>query len=245
MFALAGLGDLPLSVAIPVGVLAAGMTRALFDASVLRALRQTNVNGWGLLIVSLGLYTIFQNALSLTFGDYTRTVRAGTVGVGPNILGAYVTDIELITVSVCATVFILTVLFLRTTRLGRAIRGISSNPELCSILGIDSQRTLLWAVAIGSALGGVAGVLSALDTDMNPSMGFRLLMNGVVVMIIGGVGSYWGLAGGALLLGAGQHFTVYFFDSKWMDAVAFVILTGFLIWKPLGFTGRRLKKVEV
>jgi len=58
----------------------------------------------------------------------------------------------------------------------------------------------------------------------------------------GGVGSYRGLILGALLLGLGQHGVAYFLDSKWMDALAFVILIGFLIWKPLGFSGRRSKK---
>jgi branched-chain amino acid transport system permease protein len=42
-----------------------------------------------------------------------------------------------------------------------------------------------------------------------------------------------------------QNLAAYYLDAKWMDAVAFLILIGFLIWKPLGFSGRRLKKVEV
>ncbi|MFH1320855.1 MAG: hypothetical protein ABII90_09420 [Bacteroidota bacterium] len=51
--------------------------------------------------------------------------------------------------------------------------------------------------------------------------------------------------GGALLLAAAQHLSAYYIDSKWMDAVAYVILILFLIWKPLGFSGKRLKKVEL
>jgi branched-chain amino acid transport system permease protein len=76
-------------------------------------------------------------------------------------------------------------------------------------------------------------------------MGFHLLINGVIVMIIGGVGSIAGILGGALLLATAQHLAAYRLGSGWMDAVAFLILIGFLIWKPLGFSGRRLKKVEM
>jgi branched-chain amino acid transport system permease protein len=104
---------------------------------------------------------------------------------------------------------------------------------------------ILWSFAIGSALGSIAGILVSLDTDMTPTMGFNLLLYGIVAMIIGGVGSYWGLVGGALLLATAQHLSAYYIDSKWMDAVAYIILILFLIWKPLGFSGRRLKKVEI
>lgn len=236
---------LPLVLAIPLGVLLASVVGTAISSTVIRPLRQSQVPAWGLLIVSLGLYTILQNALSLVFGDNTRTVRTGAISVGYNVLEAFVTDVQLTTLFVCVTAFMALVQFLEKTRLGRAIRGVSSNAELCGIVGVEVERTILWAVSIGSALAALSGVLSALDTDMTPSMGFRLLLSGVIVFIIGGVGSYRGLICGALLLGLAQHIVAYFLDSKWMDAAAFLILIVFLIWKPLGFSGRRLKKVEV
>lgn len=236
---------LPLLLAIPLGVLLASIVGTAISCAVIRPLRQSQVPAWGLLIVSLGLYTILQNALSLMFGDGTRTVRTGSIGVGHDILGALVTDAQLETLTICVVAFLALIQFLDKTRLGRAIRGVSSNTELCGIIGVDVERTIAWAVAIGSALAALGGVLSALDTDMTPSMGFRLLMSGVIVVIIGGVGSYRGLIVGAILLGLGQHVGAYLLDSKWMDAIAFCILICFLIWKPLGFSGRRLKKVRV
>ena len=66
-----------------------------------------------------------------------------------------------------------------------------------------------------------------------------------VAMIIGGVGNFKGLIGGALLLATAQHFGAYYIDGKWMDAIAYIILILFLIWKPLGFSGKRLKKIEI
>jgi branched-subunit amino acid ABC-type transport system permease component len=64
-------------------------------------------------------------------------------------------------------------------------------------------------------------------------------------MIIGGVGSYRGLVFGALLLAAAQHLAAFYIDTKWMDAVAYFILILFLIWKPLGFSGLQLKKIDI
>jgi len=64
-------------------------------------------------------------------------------------------------------------------------------------------------------------------------------------MIIGGVDSYKGLIGGALLLATAQHLSAYYIGSKWMDATAYIILILFLLWKPFGFSGKRPEKVEI
>jgi len=198
-----------------------------------------------LMIASLGLYTVLQNVISMVWGDDTKSVRTGEIKVGHEFLGAYITDIQIITVAVCLTLFLACVLFMKYSRIGRNIRAVASNPELANIVGISSDRTILWAFGIGSALAAVAGILIAFDTDMTPTMGFRWLLYGVVAMIIGGVGSTWGLVGGALLLATAQHLAAYYIGSQWMDAVAYVILILFLIARPLGFSGKRLKKVEV
>ena len=103
----------------------------------------------------------------------------------------------------------------------------------------------MWTFAIGSALAGIAGILVALDVDMTPTMGMNALMMGVVVVIIGGVGSIPGIALGALLLGFAQHFGVWKISSQWQDTIAFVILILFLLFRPQGFLGKKVKKVSI
>jgi branched-subunit amino acid ABC-type transport system permease component len=76
-------------------------------------------------------------------------------------------------------------------------------------------------------------------------MGFDLLLYGVVVMVIGGIGSYRGLVAGAFLIATSQHLITFYVDKKWMDTIVYIILILFLIWKPLGFSGLRLKKIEI
>jgi len=198
-----------------------------------------------LMIASLGIYIVLQNVVSMIWGDSTKSIRFWDIKVGHEFLGAYITTIQIITIVVCLTLFVACTLFMKYSRIGRNIRAVASNPELANIMGISSDRTILWAFGIGSALAAVAGILIAFDTDMTPTMGFRWLLYGVVAMIIGGVGSSWGLIGGALLLATAQHLAAYYIGSQWMDAVAYVILILFLIARPLGFSGKRLKKVEV
>ncbi len=202
-------------------------------------------NKWVGLVASIGVYIVLQNLISLAFGDETLSLRSHSAVIGQKIGDAYVTGTQELIIAGGAVLFTGIVILLITTKLGRGIRAVASNSDLCVILGINPETITRFAMGVGSALAAVAGVFSAMDSDMKPTMGFGLLMNGVVVMIVAGVGNTGGFAWAALLLAVAQNVAGYYLDARWMDAVAFFILIGFLIWKPLGFSGRQLKKVEV
>ena len=232
-------------VSLPFAIIFATAIGMLIEIALYKPLRKRNATPLIFLITSLGVYIVLQNLISLTWGDDTKSIRTGEVKVGNEILGAYITDIQIVIIVVSLLLFIGTLLFLKYTKNGKNMRAVSSNEELSNIFGVNSNYVILWSFGIGSALAAVAGILVAFDTDMTPTMGFNLLLYGVVAMIIGGVGSVKGLIGGAFLLATAQHLGAYYIDSKWMDAIAYVILILFLIWKPLGFSGKRLKKIEI
>ncbi len=219
-----------------------GIATELF---IFRVLRKKNNHPYIMLISSLGIYIILHNLILIIWGSQTKLIRTSKVNVGNEFFGAYITDIQLITIAVSLALFIGTVIFLNKTKLGKQIRAVSSNENLSNIFGINSDRIILGAFGIGSALAAIVGILVAFDTNMTPTMGFNLLLYGIVAMIIGGAGSTFGLVGGAFLLATTQHLGAYYIDSKWMDAIAYIILILFLIWEPLGFSGKQLKKVEI
>ena len=238
-------------IAIPLSILCSVAISVISEIGIFRTMRHANHqsaqkgSSFKMLIASIGLYTILQNLISLCFGDDTKSIRTGDVKIGHEVLGAYITDIQIITIAVSAVLFVAVLLLLHKTRLGKQIRAVSNNPELCNIYGIDSDKVILMATVLNSALAAIAGILIALDVDMTPMFGFNYFLYGVVAMIIGGVGSYRGLIFGSLLLASAQHLAAYYIDTKWMDAVAYIILILFLIWKPLGFSGLRLKKIDI
>lgn len=237
--------QMALWLSIPLAIILATVMGLLIEIALYKPLRKRKAIPLVFLITSLGLYIILQNIISLIWGDDTKSIRTGPVEVGNEFFGAYITDIQIITIVVSIILFAATLLFIKYTTVGKNMRAVSSNEELSNIFGINSDAVILWSFGIGSALAAIAGILVALDTDMTPTMGFNLLLYGIVAMIIGGVGSITGLIGGAFLLATAQHLGAYYIDSKWMDAIAYIILILFLIWKPLGFSGRRLKKVEI
>ena len=236
---------LPLPLAIVISIIFTTTTGLCIEFLIFKNLRKRNSEAFFLIIASLGVYIIMQNLISLFFGDDSKTIRIGEVQVGNKILGAYITNVQIFIIVVGIILCGTTLVFLQYSKIGKYMRAVSSNEELSNIFGIDTNYVILWAFGIGSTLAAVAGMLITFDTDMTPYSGFKILFYGVVAMIIGGVGSYKGLVGGALLLATTQHLSAYYIDSKWMDATAYIILILFLIWKPLGFSGKRLKKVEI
>jgi len=197
-----------------------------------------------MLLASLGIYIFLQNFISMLFGDDTKSIRSGVIKEGINIFGARITPIQIVIIITAIVVTILIILFYKKTQLGRSMQAVASDRELAEYTGIHTNRVVLWSFAIGSGLAALAGILVALDVDMTPTMGMNALLMGVVVMIVGG-NNIKGMVCAALLLGFAQNFGVWYISSQWKDAIAFVILVLFLLFKPEGFFGKKIRKISV
>jgi len=88
----------------------------------------------------------------MVWGDDTKSVRTGAVKVGNEFFVAYITDIQIVTIAACVALFVGCVLLMKYSRIGRNIRAVASNPELSNVVGISSDRVILWAFGTGSAL---------------------------------------------------------------------------------------------
>lgn len=237
--------NLSILILIPLSIVATIIISILVQLYIFNRLHKKKSSNYHFLIVSIGIYTIFQNSFSLFFGDDITIINNLKITVGHEFFGAYITTIQIITIAVSLVLFIGMFLLYNYTTLGKQIRAVSENPELATVYGISQNKTILICTAISSALAAIVGILYAYDTNLTPTMGFNLLMYGIVTMIIGGVGSFRGLLFGSLLLATAQNLVAYYLDTKWMDAATYVILIAFLLWKPLGFSGKRLKKIEI
>ena len=236
---------LPLPIAIILSIIVAASIGVACELFLYKPLRKKNVSSWQYLVASIGLYVILQNLISIYFGDDTKVISSGGIMVGHMIFGAYLTTIQIITIVVSISLFIVVNLFLEITTTGKAIKAVANNSELSKIYGINSDKIILMVFAIGSMLAAIAGILLAMDTNMTPTFGFNILLYGVIVMIISGVGGTKALIAGSFLVAISQHAAAYYINTKWMDAIAFIILLSFLIWKPLGISGMIIKKIEV
>ena len=236
---------LSLSISILLAVAASGLLGCLIEWSIYRPLRRKGSSPLILLLSSLGIYIILQNTISMVFGDGTKAIHLGVVKEGFKIFGASITTIQILIICVNILLVVAISIFFRKTMMGKAMRAVANDPELAQITGIESDRVILWASGLGSVSAGLAGIMVALDVHMTPMMGMNALMMGIVAVIIGGIGSIPGVVLGALLLGLTQHVGVWKISSQWQDAVPFLVLFLFLLFKPEGFVGRRVARNTV
>jgi len=235
----------PFYVSITFAIILSIFFSLFLEILIYKPLRGRINHSFLLLIASLGVYIVLQNIISLVWGDAPLNIRIIEIKPGYHVLGAYITTTQFVIIAINLLAFLVNVFFYNNSKLGKKIRSISTNNELAKVFGINPNNVIIWTNIIGSCLAAIAGILVAYDTNLRSTMGFNLLLYGIVAMIIGGVGSIWGLLSGAFLLASLQQIGAIYIDSKWMEAIAYIILILFLIWKPLGFSGLKLKKTEI
>jgi len=117
------------------------------------------------------------------------------------------------------------------------MRAVSDDPIAANVVGINPEKIILLSFLIGSALAGAAGVLIALETNIEPTMGFAAILKGIIAAIVGGIGSIPGAMFGGFFLGMAENLGIAWIPSGWKDAIAFAILIVFLLARPRGFLG--------
>jgi branched-chain amino acid transport system permease protein/neutral amino acid transport system permease protein len=235
------LGDLTfgygflLSIALSAGVVAA--VAVALDRLVYRPLRK---RGAGIVIFSiaaLGIAFSMRALLLIIWGPDPRTYVSGI-----HKAREYPFDIVLKTdqifIFIAAMVMAAAVYYLLyRTRLGKAMRAYSDNPDLALVSGINTERIVTWTWIIGGALAAIAGSLLSLQANLKPELGFNLLLPLFAAAILGGLGKPQGAFVGALVVGVAQEVSVAFVSAGYKPAVAFVILILILLVRPRGLFG--------
>ena len=192
------------------GVVGVGMDRLIY-----RPLRRHRAPNLVFLIASFGVFIFTQNLLQVLYGAQILTIRTGLVQEGRHLLGAVITDIQILIVLVSSLLFVGLWMFVRRTKLGKAMRAVADDRVGASVVGIDPERIILAAFAIGSALAGAAGMLLAYETNIEPTMGMNAILKGIIASIIGGIGSIPGAMVGGLFLGLAENIGIWKISAGW------------------------------
>lgn len=146
-------------------------------------------------------------------------------------------DFTVLVVSILAMVALQLLVY--KTRLGRAMRAISANASVASLLGVNPDRIIAFTFVVGSALAGVGSVLVGMKyPKIDPLMGMMIGMKAFVAAVLGGIGNVQGAVLGALIMGLSEEMVVAYLSSTYRDALAFGILIVILIFKPAGLLGK-------
>jgi branched-chain amino acid transport system permease protein len=184
------------------------------------------------LLLTFGISIALVNLAQLAFTSDLRSVEYVT---GSFILGPFALSKS--RVIACAFAGVITLgafLFLRKTRLGKAIRAVSQSREVAQVCGIDVHGIHMIAFGIACALAAAGGSLIAVMVAIQPDMGQIYTFKSFLVIVLGGAGSYPGALLGGLLLGLIEQLSSLFLTTQINEAVAYVLLVLVLLVRPTG-----------
>lgn len=226
----------PLWAAFIAAIVLCGAIGAILERLVLRnAVDQLPTSS--LLILTAGLLTVFEGATLLIWGVQPYSVPSFSGERPVTILGINVATqdfwIAAVTIVVMAGLWYV----LTATTFGRALRACAENPVAASLVGINVPRVRLLAFAVGAALGALGGIVLAPITTIQFDTGGFFTNTGFIAVALGGMGSFPGAVLGGVGLGVVEQIAASF-SSLYANALAFALLLGVLIWRPLGILGR-------
>lgn len=232
---LLGWGLVPALVGAMIG---AALMGVVLEFGALRPLRRHGASNLAPLISTIGLGMVIQNLMVRATNGQPLSFRVplseGVIKFGP----LQVTTAQLVVLGVSVALMLALQWTLSRTRLGRAVRAVSENPETAALLGVNISGVILATVMLASALGGAAGVLVGMSfVSVSAVMGLPYGLKGLAVIILGGLGNVKGAVAGGLIIGVLEALTVAYGGAGYKDAVAFGFLFLVLILRPQGLFG--------
>ena len=226
-----------------------GLLLAVVSGSVLSLLCEA-LNHWWLekkdapdalhLVSSLGISIMLVQIVAMAWGNETRVLREGIDQV-VQFSGLRLARSQIIAAVVSSSLLVVFALWLHRSKLGLQFRALADNPIQLALFGYNIRRLRLLAFALSGMLGSIAAILTAYDVGFDPHGGLHALLLGVVAVIVGGRGTWFGPLLAGVLLGLLRAFVVWQFSAKWQDAATFAVLVVVLFIRPHGLLGRKTR----
>lgn len=231
-----GLG-LPLVAAAAGGAGAAALLGWGIEAGVYRPIRRGNGGQLAIFLASMGTLVLGEALLQIAFTPTPRPLPDfpdDLYTAGP--VTFTLSDVALVAAAWAGIAAL--ELFLSRTRMGREIRAVRSNPEMTTVVGIDSARTFVVVFAAGSALMGLGAFFVAARSAVTPHMGITFVLMAFIATFLGGVGSNAGVALAGLGIGLVENLALLGLSAHYKQVVVFGVMFAFLLARPQGFLGR-------
>ena len=234
------IGFFPVLVVVPLIVAGLGMIteRVLFT-------RFYRVDPLYSLLLTFGLAMVIEQGLRWYFGAAPQAFAMPAALRGQVFIGDFVYSryrLFLIALAICAVAAVW--LLLNRTAFGRIVRAGIQNPDILGAMGISLRPYLSAVAGIAIGLAGLAGVLMAPIYPVHPAMGAEILVPAFVVVVIGGLGSFWGVVIAALLVGLVKAFMIAIGQSAMSMAAIYLLMFVILLLRPRGLMGERILRFE-
>jgi len=229
----------PVLAAIPLAMIGTALVAVGLDRAFYRPFRRrpTIIS----VIASFGVMLMIRSAIQLIWGVEPMQYKNGIER--PIILFGElrIQERHIWMIAITAILVLALHLMLSRSRIGRAMRAVSDEPDLARVTGISTERVILVTWLVGGALAAVAGVFLGMDSKIDSYMGWDMLLPIFAAAILGGIGSPMGAAAGGLVLGLIEELSTYNWIGEnplvppdYKLGLAFAIMVILLIWRPTG-----------
>ncbi len=196
------------------------------------------------LLFTFGLAFTAEQTLRLVWGATGLPFAIPAVLRGQLLVGDFIYSYYRLTILAVTVVAVVGVwLLLNKTSFGMVVRAGVQDSEMVRALGIRLRPVLTAVFALGVALAALAGVMSAPLAGVQPAMGTEILTAAFVIVVIGGLGSFWGVVYAGILVGVVRGLTVLFYPPA-AEAAMYGIMVLVLLFRPHGLMGERFERLE-
>jgi branched-chain amino acid transport system permease protein len=228
--------------AVALSPVAVALLGILFERTILR--RFYTADPILSLLVTFGLALVAEQAIRMIWGAAPLPASMPPQFKGQVMLGEFMfSRYRLLLLAIVAVVLAGIWFLLNRTSFGRVVRAGIQRPDMVAALGIRLQPYMTTIVMLGVGMAALGGALFAPITNVHPAMGAEIITVAFVVVVIGGLGSFWGVVLAALLVGVVRGITIHFVPAAG-EASMYVLMFLVLLFRPRGLLGERIEKFE-
>lgn len=196
------------------------------------------------LLLTFGLSMVIEQLIRMAWGaaplaSSIPTALRGNIVVGEFLYSRY----RLIILGAVILLLVAIWFLLNRTSFGRVVRAGVQKPDMVAALGIKLQPYMTGIVVIGVMLAAIAGVMFSPIVGVHPAMGSEIMTAAFVVVVIGGLGSFWGVVLAAILVGVVKGITIHFIPPAG-EASMYLLMVLVLLFRPRGLLGERIERFD-
>jgi len=197
------------------------------------------------LLLTFGLAMVAEQSLRMIFGAPPLSWSIPQALRGQLIVGDFIYPYYRALIIAVAALCVGGLWFLlQKTPFGRVVRAGVQNPDMVGTLGISLQPYMAAVAFLGIGLAGLAGVMLAPIFSIHPAMGAEIITAAFVVVVIGGLGSFWGVVAAALIVGVTKGLVTAAGYPQYSEAAIYLLMLVVLLVRPRGLFGERIQRFE-